>query len=65
MSGDNMMADQVMADQDSEPEEVKVVEFDVDLLHLTWVITKVFIASLPAVIAAAIAWTLIIGAIVG
>lgn len=48
-----------MAQRDRDAEEVKIVELDLGLFHLMWVITKVFIASLPALIGAVIVWTLI------
>lgn len=51
--------------QKDDAEEVKIVELDLDLFHLMWVILKVFIASLPALIGAMIVYTLIVSAIIG
>lgn len=41
-------------------EEVKIVELDLDLFHLMWVIMKVFLASLPAFIGAVIVYSMIV-----
>lgn len=50
--------------QRDDAEEVKIVELDLDLFHLMWVILKVFVASLPALIGALIIYGLLIRAFI-
>jgi hypothetical protein len=46
--------------QRDEAEEVKIVELDLGLFHLMWVILKIFVASLPAFAGAIIIYGLLI-----